>query len=121
MRVERFTDAARGLWDERVRDGRTGTFLFLRDYMEYHRDRFEDHSLIFREEGPQLALLKSGDKVELRSIKLGRNLGTEFEVLAGLSASDTVINSPPDSLSQGEQVRVAKDAAPQPAHEAEVR
>ena len=68
-----------------------------------------------------MAILAPGDKVELRSIKLGRNLGTEFEVLGGLTASETVINSPPDSLSQGEQVRVAKDAVPQPAHEAEVR
>jgi RND family efflux transporter MFP subunit len=83
--------------------------------------RIPTSALIFRENGPQLAILTPGDKVDLRSIKLGRNLGTEFEVLAGLSASDTVINSPPDSLSQGEQVRVAKDATPQPAHEAEVR
>jgi RND family efflux transporter MFP subunit len=83
--------------------------------------RIPTSALIFRESGPQLALLGPGDKVELRSIKLGRNLGTEFEVLSGLSTSDTVINSPPDSLSQGEQVRVVKDAAPPPAHEAEVR
>jgi RND family efflux transporter MFP subunit len=83
--------------------------------------RIPTSALIFRENGPQLAILGPGDKVELRSIKLGRNLGTEFEVLAGLAASDTIINSPPDSLSQGEQVRVAKDAPPPPAHEAEVR
>jgi RND family efflux transporter MFP subunit len=83
--------------------------------------RIPTSALIFREDGPQLAILAPGDKVQLRSIKLGRNLGTEFEVLAGLSASDTVINSPPDSLSQGEEVRVAKDASPPPAHEAEVR
>jgi RND family efflux transporter MFP subunit len=83
--------------------------------------RIPTSALIFREDGPQLAILVPGDKVELRSIKLGRNLGTEFEVLAGLSASDTVINSPPDSLSHGEQVRVVKDAPPPPAHEAEVR
>jgi membrane fusion protein, multidrug efflux system len=83
--------------------------------------RIPTSALIFREDGPQVAILAPGDKVELRPIKLGRNLGTEFEVLAGLSTSDTVINSPPDSLSQGEQVRVAKDAPPPPAHEAEVR
>ncbi len=83
--------------------------------------RIPTSALIFRENGPQLAILGPGDKVELRQIKLGRNLGTEFEVLAGLAASDTIVNSPPDSLSQGEQVRVAKDAAPPPAHEAEVR
>jgi RND family efflux transporter MFP subunit len=83
--------------------------------------RIPTSALIFREDGPQVAILAPGDKVQLRSIKLGRNLGTEFEVLAGLSASDTVINSPPDSLSQGEEVRVTKDAPPPPAHEAEVR
>jgi RND family efflux transporter MFP subunit len=83
--------------------------------------RIPTSALIFREDGPQLAILGPGDKVELRSIKLGRNLGTEFEVVAGLGPSDTIINSPPDSLSQGEQVRVAKDAPPPPAHEAEVR
>ena len=86
-----------------------------------HHLRIPTSALIFRENGVQLAVLGAGDKVELSSVKLGRNLGTEFEVLAGPDLSDTVINSPPDSLSQGEQVRVAKDAAPPPAHEAEVR
>ncbi|HEV2852103.1 MAG TPA: GNAT family N-acetyltransferase [Thermoanaerobaculia bacterium] len=59
MRVERFTGTARGLWDEFVHNSRNGTFLFLRDYMEYHQDRFEDHSLIIREVGggPPVALL----------------------------------------------------------------
>lgn len=66
MRVERFTDAARGLWDELVRNSRTGTFLFLRDYMEYHQDRFEDHSLIFREErGEPVALLPASRRGEV--------------------------------------------------------
>lgn len=83
--------------------------------------RIPTSALIFRENGPELAILTPGDKVELRSIKLGRNLGTEFEVLSGLTASDTVINSPPDSLSPGEHVRVASEATPPPAHEAEVR
>jgi RND family efflux transporter MFP subunit len=83
--------------------------------------RIPTSALIFRENGPQLAILGPGDKVELRPIKLGRNLGTEFEVLGGLTASDTIVNSPPDSLSQGETVRVAKDTPPPPAHQAEVR
>jgi RND family efflux transporter MFP subunit len=83
--------------------------------------RIPTSALIFRENGAQLALLGPGNRVELRAIKLGRNLGTEFEVLKGLEASDTVINSPPDSLSQGEIVRLAKEAEPVPAHEAEAK
>jgi hypothetical protein len=40
-------------------------------------------------------------------VTLGRNLGTEVEILSGLSPSDRVINSPPDSLSAGDEVRIA--------------
>ena len=83
--------------------------------------RIPTSALIFRENGPQLAILVPGDKVDLRPIKLGRNLGTEFEVLAGLSASDTVINSPPDSLSSGEVVKVVKDAQPSQDQEPEAK
>jgi RND family efflux transporter MFP subunit len=83
--------------------------------------RIPTSALIFRENGAQLALVGPGDKIELKSVKLGRNLGTEFEVLSGLTLNDTVVNSPPDSLSEGEQVRVAKDNPSPPAHEAEVK
>jgi hypothetical protein len=66
MRVERFTGAARGLWDELVHKSRSGTFLFLRDYMEYHQDRFEDHSLTFHdEEGALVALLPATRRGEV--------------------------------------------------------
>jgi RND family efflux transporter MFP subunit len=83
--------------------------------------RIPTSALIFREDGAQLALLGPGNTVQLKSVKLGRNLGTEFEVLSGLTMSDTVINSPPDSLSEGEVVKVANDSQPAPAHEAEAK
>lgn len=34
-------------WDKYVAKARNATFLFYRDYMDYHSDRFEDHSLMF--------------------------------------------------------------------------
>jgi hypothetical protein len=34
-------------WNRQVRMSRNATFLFDRDYMDYHADRFEDHSLLF--------------------------------------------------------------------------
>ena len=36
-----------------------------------------------------------------------RNLGTEVEVVKGLSPSDRVVNSPPDSLAAGDLVHIA--------------
>ena len=83
--------------------------------------RIPTSALIFREDGAQVAILGAENRVEIKSVKLGRNLGTEFEVLNGLALSDTVINSPPDSLSPGEVVKVAKDGQPRPNHEAEAK
>ena len=40
-------------------------------------------------------------------MKLGRNLGTQVEVVQGLKLSDRLVNSPPDSLATGDKVRVA--------------
>jgi multidrug efflux pump subunit AcrA (membrane-fusion protein) len=100
-----------------------GTFAQIRFDLPNNPDtlRIPTSALIFREDGAQVALLGPGNKVEIKSVKLGRNLGTEFEVLGGLSASDTVINSPPDSLSAGEVVKVVNDNKSPPAHEAEAK
>ena len=64
-------------------------------------------ALIFRERGTEIAVVGPDDKVELKPVKIGRNLGTEVEILSGLSPSDRVINSPPDSLGAGDKVRIA--------------
>jgi RND family efflux transporter MFP subunit len=68
-------------------------------------------ALIFREAGTQLALIGPDNRAELRPVTLGRNLGTEVEVLKGLKPSDRVINSPPDSLANGDLVSIQGAAA----------
>lgn len=45
--LRRYTASDRALWDAFVAKSKNGTFLFLRDYMDYHADRFVDHSLLF--------------------------------------------------------------------------
>ena len=45
--IRRYTPTDKSLWDKYVAKARNATFLFLRDYMDYHSDRFEDHSLLF--------------------------------------------------------------------------
>jgi multidrug efflux pump subunit AcrA (membrane-fusion protein) len=74
--------------------------------------RIPTSALVFREDGLQVATLGPGDKVELKGVTLGRNLGTEVEVVKGLSASERVVNSPPDSLSSGDAVHVAERSPP---------
>ena len=80
--------------------------------------RIPTSALVFREEGLQVATLGPGDKIELKSVTLGRNLGTDVEVVSGLLASDRVVDSPPDSLAAGDLVRVADDETPRPEAEA---
>lgn len=58
IRVERYTARECDAWNHFVATSRNGTFLFDRGYMDYHADRFEDHSLILREEaGAMLAVM----------------------------------------------------------------
>jgi hypothetical protein len=59
IELERYDESQTSAWDDFVRASTNGTFLFLRGYMDYHRDRFEDGSLVARRErgGPLLALL----------------------------------------------------------------
>jgi Acetyltransferase (GNAT) domain len=52
--VERYRDSDAADWDAFVRASRNGTFLFERGYMDYHRDRFPDHSLLVREPNGEL-------------------------------------------------------------------
>ncbi|HMK70738.1 MAG TPA: efflux RND transporter periplasmic adaptor subunit [Xanthobacteraceae bacterium] len=73
--------------------------------------RVPTSALIFREHGMEVATIGPGDKIELKPITLGRNLGTEVEVVKGLTLTDRVVNSPPDSLEAGDLVRIAGQPA----------
>lgn len=63
-------------------------------------------SLIFQEHGMQVAVVAKNSTVALRRIVIGRDFGTEVEVLSGISAQDEIIDSPPDSITSGEKVKV---------------
>ena len=54
--IIRYTPEWRALWDEFVASSRNATFLFLRDYMDYHADRFIDASWIALKKGKPIAL-----------------------------------------------------------------
>jgi RND family efflux transporter MFP subunit len=71
-------------------------------------------ALVTGNQGTQVAVLDSNNKVVLKNVQLGRDLGDSVEITAGLSASDRVINSPPETLAAGDTVRVAA-ATPQAA------
>ncbi len=68
-------------------------------------------ALLFDKAGLRVATVGPGDKVVLKRVTVARDLGTSVEIASGLSATDRVIESPPDGVENGDVVRVA-NAAP---------
>lgn len=62
MRVIPYDATLRDRWDEAVSQVRQASFLFYRDFMDYHRDRFVDRSLLVESaHGKVLALLPASE------------------------------------------------------------
>jgi len=55
--VKIYTDTYKNLWDEFVDQAKNSHFFFKRDYMEYHKDRFKDFSLLIFEGGKLISIL----------------------------------------------------------------
>jgi hypothetical protein len=68
------------------------------------------NAMLFRAEGPQVAVIGQDSKVQLRRINIGRDYGTTLEILGGVSPADQIVINPSDSLEDGQQVNVAQPA-----------
>ena len=68
--IRRYTVEDKPLWDAFVAKSRNSTFLFLRDYMDYHRHRFTDHSLLcFNKKGRLIAVLPANESLDEKGDK----------------------------------------------------
>jgi membrane fusion protein, multidrug efflux system len=93
--------------------------LFPGEYTEVHLAMHGDanalfvpaSALIFRAQGMQVAVAGADHKVQLRDVTIGTDLGTRVQIIAGLKAGERVIDNPPDSLTNGDVVRLAATAA----------
>jgi RND family efflux transporter MFP subunit len=68
-------------------------------------------ALIFRDGGMSVATVGQDSRIIMKRITIGRDLGNSVEVSTGLSRDDRVVNNPPDSLEQGNLVRIAGNQA----------
>ncbi len=68
------------------------------------------NALMFRDSGMAVAVVGPASKVAIRPVTLGRDLGAKVEIASGLTAADRVIVNPPDSLRDGDTVRIASAA-----------
>jgi RND family efflux transporter MFP subunit len=67
-------------------------------------------ALMFRSSGMTAAVVGPGDRVVIKPVTVASDLGSTVEIATGLSPTDQVIANPPDSLVNGERVRVAAPA-----------
>jgi len=73
-------------------------------------------ALLFRKEGLQVATVDANNHVVLKHITVARDLGRVVEVDSGITAGDRVIDSPSDSIVQGEAVVIKQNnEAPHPS------
>ena len=62
--VRQYTASDKPAWDKFVSTAKNATFLFARDYMDYHSDRFTDHSLMVFKDLELVAVLPANLKAD---------------------------------------------------------
>ncbi len=110
--------ASRTVLVELLADNQAGK-LWPGTYAEIKFDLPPDHgvlrvpssALIFRSHGAQLATLGPGDHIVMKDVTIGRNLGQEIEITGGISSDALVVETPLDTLEDGQSVHVAAGGA----------
>jgi len=72
-------------------------------------------ALLFRPNGVTVATVGANGQTALKTVQIGRDFGTRVEIVAGLAATDRVIDNPGDAITAGEAVKIVStshDAAP---------
>ncbi len=96
------------------KDGRLlpGSFgeVHFRPRIDAHKVTIPQNAMLFRREGPQVAVVGPDNKIDLRRITIGRDYGNTLEIVGGVNENDRVVINPSDSIENGQQVNVA----PQP-------
>ncbi|CAM2153246.1 membrane fusion protein, multidrug efflux system [Pararobbsia alpina] len=67
-------------------------------------------ALILGDHGEQVATIGADGHVVMKRVTIARDLGEEVEIGSGVEPGDRVIDNPPDSLTQGDAVRIARTA-----------
>jgi membrane fusion protein, multidrug efflux system len=68
--------------------------------------RIASTALIFGTNGMRVAAVDASNKVALKPVVLGRNLGNNVEIESGLSLTDRLIDNPQESIEAGATVRI---------------
>ncbi|WP_261523715.1 efflux RND transporter periplasmic adaptor subunit [Burkholderia multivorans] len=67
-------------------------------------------ALLFRPDGVTVATVDAHGRTALKTVQIGRDFGTRVEIVAGLAATDRVIDNPGDAITAGEAVKIVSTA-----------
>jgi len=70
------------------------------------------NAFLFRTEGPQVATVIKDNHIHWQNIHVGRDFGTQLEVLDGLAENTKVVVNPTDDIRKGLQVQVKLSESP---------
>jgi RND family efflux transporter MFP subunit len=79
-------------------------------------------ALLFRDNVLEVATVGLDNRIALKKVHIARDLGTQVEITGGMSQEERIVANPPDSIADGEEVRVmeaAGDKTPGPSAGAE--
>jgi len=68
--------------------------------------RLPSTALLFRDEGMMVATVDASSHVHLRPVSIGSDMGNVVDINGGISLQDRIIDNPPDSIENGDPVRV---------------
>lgn len=93
--IVRYTEAYQEQWNRFNASCKNSLFMFDRGFMDYHKDRFADHSLLFFEEGELTAILPMSEKEDILTSHGGLTYGG---FLTGSSMKQHTMNDCFDAL-----------------------
>jgi RND family efflux transporter MFP subunit len=64
-------------------------------------------ALIFDHSGTRVATVGPDNRIAFKPVSIARDLGDVIQISSGLAATDRVVDSPPDGIGKGDQVRIA--------------
>jgi len=64
-------------------------------------------ALIFDHRGVRVATVGPDNRIAFKPVSIARDLGDVVQVSSGLAANDRIVDSPPDGIGKGDQVRIA--------------
>jgi RND family efflux transporter MFP subunit len=67
-------------------------------------------AMLYRDAEPGVATVGVDNRIVLKDVRIIRDLGTTVEIAGGLSQDERVVTNPPETISDGDEIRVAQAA-----------